>query len=618
MSIEKVRRVFIVVFATIVSTINVAQADDLRSYIHLYRLEVNYEIFATADEHLGIYDVIAGSDTLFKDRSGYNKTATDSIYWLKINFENANLSEADDWYLYLGSFDEIKLYYQKNDSVQFRKTGILHRNDYDLDIYFEEILFSPDELIDGKYLYARIRHVQQPQRLSTIPVNYSAKAAYDFYDDLYDWDGVSYFIPVFLFVGAIAIMMLYSFGVFFLYRDKIFFCYSIFLLFLLLYLGRKILFATTILNIPQADYIFNEVVQVVVNIAYLKFVLMFLHARKYYPVLWKVGRYIMVLLGIFIVVDLIILINDVFSPIQYYLMNAERLFMTFFAFLGIVHILINLKNKTGLYVVVGSVCFIGGSICTLICADFRYMLGGATMETFIFGLGLGYRFNQIHKEKNKIEEEINKVRITALRAQMKPHFIFNSLNSIRAYIVKNEIKQASHYLTRFSKLIRLILEYSSEDSISLEDEIAAIKLYVELEQMRFRESFGFNISISQEIDVVNTKIPPLILQPYIENAIWHGLTPKSGEKKLDLALEKKDASILCTIRDNGVGRSSPGTVSSHTFKKPRAMDLTGSRIHLMSKSSFKKNNIIITDLVSNGSPAGTEVKLTLPLIYECV
>jgi LytS/YehU family sensor histidine kinase len=198
---------------------------------------------------------------------------------------------------------------------------------------------------------------------------------------------------------------------------------------------------------------------------------------------------------------------------------------------------------------------------------------------------------------------------------MNPHFIFNSLNSIRAYVISNETRKASDYLTKFARLIRLILHYSSLDTITLEAELEALNLYVDLEQMRYRTDFGYNIEIAPGLNPKNLLVPPLILQPYVENAIGHGLAPKQGSKQLQLKIGQSPSNLLITIRDNGVGRSFSKKIrlESKQIHQSVAMDLTSKRINLSDDGQSQSDNITITDLFDNGQPAGTEVKLQLPL-----
>jgi LytS/YehU family sensor histidine kinase len=246
------------------------------------------------------------------------------------------------------------------------------------------------------------------------------------------------------------------------------------------------------------------------------------------------------------------------------------------------------------------------------------MMLGTAIEVFIFSLILGYRTKLIEHEKKSIETEMTQVKLTALKAQMNPHFIFNSLNSIRAYVISNETKKASDYLNKFAKLIRLILHYSSKDTISLKEELETLKLYVELEQMRYRDDFGFELNIETGVETHRWLVPPLILQPYVENAIGHGLAPKTGVKKLLVEIAKSGNNISFTIRDNGVGRSFSKKISNLKDSKHKsvAMELTRKRINLAGENKTGDENIEIIDLEEAGQPLGTEVRFKLPIRTE--
>ncbi len=140
--------------------------------------------------------------------------------------------------------------------------------------------------------------------------------------------------------------------------------------------------------------------------------------------------------------------------------------------------------------------------------------------------------------KKSLKTEFNKkladVEMTALRAQMNPHFLFNCLNSINRFIVRNDAETASNYLTKFSRLIRLILQNSKSSTITLRNELEALKLYIELEEMRFENRFDYSIHVDDNIEVEFVEVPPLLLQPYVENAIWHGLMHKESKGKLTI------------------------------------------------------------------------------------
>lgn len=217
-------------------------------------------------------------------------------------------------------------------------------------------------------------------------------------------------------------------------------------------------------------------------------------------------------------------------------------------------------------------------------------------------------------EKNLLKQRIAEIEMTALRAQMNPHFIFNCLNSINRFILSHETEAASAYLTKFSRLIRMILDGSREDFITLDKELDALKLYIEMESMRFQAVFDWRININQAIQIDNIMIPSLILQPYVENAIWHGLmqTPAEHPKKLTIQISQEKSVIIIEIEDNGVGRQRAFEIKSKNGNthKSHGIALTEERLKLMNKLKNVKTNITIEDLVDQDlKPSGTKVRL---------
>jgi sensor histidine kinase YesM len=166
------------------------------------------------------------------------------------------------------------------------------------------------------------------------------------------------------------------------------------------------------------------------------------------------------------------------------------------------------------------------------------------------------------------EGEISLLKLDALRSQMNPHFIFNALNSIKAYLIDNNKEKAVYYLNKFAKLIRKILESSRTDSVSLDEELETIELYMNIENIRFNEAIDFSVTCAPNVNLSTTRLPGLILQPFIENALWHGLMQKEGEKNIVIEVKAIENTILLSISDNGIGREkAKGKSEKKTFKK---------------------------------------------------
>ena len=223
-----------------------------------------------------------------------------------------------------------------------------------------------------------------------------------------------------------------------------------------------------------------------------------------------------------------------------------------------------------------------------------------------------FQFEELRRQKVEIEMQ-------ALRAQMNPHFIFNSLNSINRFILDNHKNDASAYLSKFSRLVRLILVNSQAAAIPLQSELEALQLYLELEALRFNNHFNFKINIADEVDAGSLKVPPLIIQPFAENAIWHGLMPRKEIGNLEIDVFIDDQILICRIRDDGIGRKKAAELKSNSGinHKSFGMKITASRIELLKEEQVFNSSVVINDLVlPDNSAAGTEVVITLPVKYE--
>lgn len=233
-----------------------------------------------------------------------------------------------------------------------------------------------------------------------------------------------------------------------------------------------------------------------------------------------------------------------------------------------------------------------------------------------------YRFKleQVKKEeslKSEFAQQIAEIEMKALRAQMNPHFIFNSLNSIQKYILKNESFAASQYLTKFSKLIRLILDHSNQNYILLGSELELLKLYIEIEALRFDNQFEYTINVDDSLNLDTIQIPSMIIQPYIENAIWHGLLHKETKGKLTVNMAHFDQNnIKVLVTDDGIGRDKAQELKSKQVlkKKSYGLQITEDRISILNKTQSNKTTLKILDLKDqNGIALGTQVELIIPI-----
>lgn len=219
-------------------------------------------------------------------------------------------------------------------------------------------------------------------------------------------------------------------------------------------------------------------------------------------------------------------------------------------------------------------------------------------------------------EKQELSRQMTNLRMRALRSQMNPHFLFNSLNAIQECIITNQTDAAVMYLAKFSRLVRLILENSDQHNIPLSREIETLRLYLDVESLRFTHAFRYDIQVNTDIDPVLINIPPMLVQPYAENAIWHGLLNKKGERILKITFENDEDSLFVNIADNGIGRKKSAAYQSpmKNGKTSMGMKLTSDRLEVLNEMNPDQAFVEIEDLVDvKGKSMGTCVKLTLPI-----
>lgn len=215
--------------------------------------------------------------------------------------------------------------------------------------------------------------------------------------------------------------------------------------------------------------------------------------------------------------------------------------------------------------------------------------------------------------KRDVELQLQSLEMRMLRVQMNPHFIFNALNSVKYYILKQDKNLASDYLARFSKLLRFILSISQAEKVSLKQEIEGLTDYIEFERIRFNQKFDYQIRISEQVDPYSTTLQPMLIQPFVENAIWHGLMPKDDSGFLQISISREGQYLHIVIDDNGVGRDA-SLQHKNKAHKSFGLNITAERLRAMAQKSGKLAHFEITDKNGLDGPEGTRVKITIP--YE--
>ncbi len=481
-------------------------------------------------------------------------------------------------------------------------------------------------------------------------------------------NGITIFI-----LGILFVLSVYHFLLFFQHKDKVYLYYSLytFLIFTNQLDNTTFGFISTLIE-PYHDFLvfYDRPVMWLYNTIYFIFGFTFLslkhYSEKWYSFIFKV---IIILL---IVIFSTTILATVTGNINFIYAVGNYL-VPFLLLFGIIayYPLFKLKMPLKEYIIVGSFVLYVTSFLAYYSQFFEFIppesnlsftifYVGVIIENVVFSLGLGQKQKLILKSKNESQEklinqlqeneslretvqnqlqqdlsllkekskneklvtlketadkELAELKITSLRSQMNPHFIFNSLNAIKLYIINNEKENAVYYLNKFSKLIRRILNASQDKEISLVQEIETAELYLNIENIRFNNEIDFILTIDRSLNLDTIKIPSLILQPFIENALWHGLSSKKGEKKLKINIEKENNTFVkIEIEDNGIGRKRSAEIKEKKIHKKNSIGLkiTEERLQNFVKDKNYTYKLNIQDLYNkNGLAIGTKVTLII-------
>ncbi len=248
-----------------------------------------------------------------------------------------------------------------------------------------------------------------------------------------------------------------------------------------------------------------------------------------------------------------------------------------------------------------------------------FKISAGSFLILILWVSIFYRLKTIRKKHERekklleIEKRYFDLEQKALRLQMNPHFIFNTLNSIQSFVITSETEKAINYLAKFAKLMRLMLLNSRESFISIKDELEALTHYMDIERLRFDNKFDYNIEIGSDIDDEFLGIPPMILQPYVENAILHGIMHKKSRGNIDIKIKLLGDIIFCSIEDDGIGRN---LAMKHKEKeglgrKSKGMLITKERLEILNKQNKEKISVNVIDITDDlGKGKGTRVEIT--------
>ena len=467
-------------------------------------------------------------------------------------------------------------------------------------------------------IYLRVMHyrgTQFPLHAGTLKAFYVVDVERSFLDGIY--------------YGLMLLMVLYNLFIYFSLRDTSYLYYVIYV-FLIAFLNATMdgySFKYVWPSLPAINQ-YEDIIAALVGMAGILFATGFLNTKENAPVFHKI--FIGLLMTYVVIICIIASNNFLIGSI---ILEMVSLLLVAFIFTAAYTIMVKGFRPAKYFLIAWSLLLV--SVAVFILKDFHLipynsltinsLQIGSGAEAILLSIALADRINVYRKEKSKAQKELIQslqektnmqhemleLEAKALRSQMNPHFIFNCMNSIKALIQQKDEDNAVNYLTTFSKLLRTILQNLDKREISLYDELDTCRLYTQMESMRFDNKFSFSFVVDPDLDIKSIKVPALILQPFIENAIWHGVMPLETDGFINVSVVKMDDTIICTIDDNGIGRElSKGREfrSQSSTHQSKGVKLTQYRLDLDNALHHRSATVNTIDKKDeNGNPSGTTV-----------
>lgn len=555
------------------------------------------------------------------------------VFWLKITVKNQSNINIPALFT-AGIHKGTEVYRKLNGKYQLIEATYQHLRPNERPFRYDEkyvpLVFAPHQTYD--LLIKLHEHPQLFLKIEPKLVSYGweyndkMRAFFDEYRYLIS-DG--FFASILFFISAYMLIL------YFVEHKRYYLYYAVYLIFILLFalwgIEHSPYMQVFFSFIPFLKFSANNnTYALVANIFYYLFISDFLELPKTAPQFEKTIRFYLKLLVVLLIADT--LLNFVFRWYQAggYIWIISQPTIAFF---GIYSTFVVLKQRGSFvkYIKWGSVALLLGVILgileqILLMKPFENVLMrlalstpfnvGVLVEILCFSTALGYKTWLRQRNRNQLMKSVKESDLRTLRSQINPHFIFNSLNAIKSYILNHRSVEASEYLTDFSTLMRSILQHSKEKLISLTDELETIFLYIKLEKLRFDDGFEFIYHIDKTIDTDETFIPPMLLQPYIENAIKHGLMNKAADRQLSISIKSLPDKTLIIIDDNGIGREQASLLRKNILKhQSMGMDINDERVKLLAMTNDWHISVEIIDKKApDGTSDGTKVMIYLPII----
>lgn len=635
----------------------------------------NYaEILYEPTESLTIHTVKNDKFTPFKDFKLESSSLQKSYnHWLRFKVQNNTASNQHFLFDY-GLYHTIDLYDSDGRGYLVKKAGMLVKPGKRIfkDNKYVIPLMIPAHTTKEVYVQINDRNgIYKDSKISLLTYDFEENLrSKSFFKSRQDLFYSASFLAIGLFLILFCIIQFSQ------TREIAFVYYALYLLGLYLYFIRRIEALTDtaiIFSYFPKSFLTSEVpLNILPNIWYLLFCQYLLNLTpEHHPKVYRVLKWQVKALTAYFIFDCVLqyLLNEYALSLSIY--RSVRLIMMPVTAYSI-FLIFRLRNVVATYIALGSSLLFIFLVISFMMAIVRRMAGetyvyyqvtfpyvetGIFVENLLFIVAFVAKIKQIYIEKNQAQrqliaqletnqqlqfrlnseleklvkektkaletetqqrilaefnQKLSKAELKALQSQINPHFIFNSLNSIKNYILTNKPNDAAKYLTDFANLIRSVLQQSQQSFISLKDELEILELYIRLEQMRFENKFDFSYNIDEEVDTTYVKIPALLLQPYVENAIWHGLMHKETKGVLKIEVKMGKDEIICTIEDNGIGRKKSAEIHSKNLRPHKSMGLqiNSERLKVLHELHKLDIEVEIFDLESaTKEPIGTKVMI---------
>ncbi|MEM9077899.1 MAG: histidine kinase [Bacteroidota bacterium] len=593
-----------------------------QSTSNVFSQSLNFSVYKTEDDTQTLEDILDSSRKFQSPDNFAKKTDTEDVYWIRLDLKELEIPQENNVFLRHNSFDYGEIYFL-NENSNPPKIGLFDQNSISkrikYDNYYSEIPIAPSKLKDKEFLYLKVQRVTFFELIENWDFSFSKSSNDTSLSEKVMQDLSLYYI----FIGICIIASLWGLSFFLMLKKPEFLFYAIYTATICLYVcGNKMgLYQYVFSNNYTLQYWVSYSMLFVIQIMYCIYLIKYLRSKENYPLFHFLMTSVIVLNITSIILTILFYFSNGYISIYFNLIYTTYYLATIPV---LIYLFIIAKNALAYFVFFATLflcifclgrTFLASPKDGLYLNSIHYVIIGATIEIVIFLFGLNYTARIQLLEQFKLKEVAHLNEAKALRAQISPHFIFNSLGSIQNFITRKESVSALKYLSKFSRLMRNVLESSIENKVVLTEEIKMLKDYLELESLRFSNVFSYAITIDDELDEHSIEVPFMILQPFVENAIIHGLLPKSeGDKILNINFKMESEDIaICEVDDTGVGRKSTVKEGYAQIKEKqsRGIEVTKQRLENLKMTAEPIKIVDKTD--EEGNPTGTKVIIKIPI-----